>query len=332
MNIKSSLNIGGVSLCVHDGISLYTISKEHDQLFFYLSIIEPYSLNLISTHILAFPVNYHLKPCVDDDCIYVPTTQGEIIGIDKFSGSKIVTIDLGFSSIVAGPIQENKHIYSLCGTPLSSGIKVNTDLFSLQINNKMTGKKVLQGQSMKGDTFQMTVDNDFIWSVVGKTLYKFDRECNEIDRAALQFPAKYKPITTKHYVCCTSPMGSVEIFTKDTLKNQGKLITRQNNSPSVLYGKELIWAVGNLVFKIDVETPKTQLLGRLPTHIAGESVIINNNLFSTNLDGRVFRFDLQSFVTQQLRVNNKQVYNLLQIENHLIFTDDTTVYNIEVSL
>ena len=127
-------------------------------------------------------------------------------------------------------------------------------------------------------------------------------------------------------------MGSIEIFTKDTLKNQGKLITRKNNSFPTLHDKELIWAAGSLVFRVDIETPKAQHVGVLPASIAGESVIIDNNLFSASLDGRIFQYDLQSSTTQQLRANDKQVYNLLQIENHLIFSDGTKVYNIEVSL
>jgi len=329
MQIKSFLNIGNISLCVHDDISLYIISKEHDQLF-HLSIIEPYSLKLISTHILAFPVNYHLKPCVDDDCIYIPTTQGEIIGIDKFSGSKIVTIDLGCRCIVADPIQENVYIYSLCGIPLSSGIKTNTDFFSLQINDKMTGKLLLQGQSMKGDILQMAIDDDSIWSVVGKTLYKFNKGCDEIGHVNLQFPSKYKPIITKQYICCTSPLGSVEIFNKGTFRNHGKLITRKNDSFPILHNQDMIWAVGNLVFKIDIEIPKAQHIGVLPGKVAGESVIIDNNLFNSSLDGRIFQYNLQSLVVKQLRVSNKQVYNLFKIKNHLIFLDNDKVYNVEV--
>ena len=79
-----------------------------------LFVLDPNSFEKIYIFNILNNIVEHLNPCIDNDCIYVPTSDGQIIGYDKFNGRSLIHMDLGPMLAVSDPYSLSITLKILC--------------------------------------------------------------------------------------------------------------------------------------------------------------------------------------------------------------------------
>lgn len=239
-----------------DESCLYTLSVPDS--YVELSVFNSKDLRLIETFQLIYRPQYLVPSILDKNCIFLPSVDGRLIGQDKFSGKLLVDVDLGPMMIVSEPCQDNEFIYSLCGIPIADrALRPNTKTFCVCINNKISGKKIGQTQSLVGQPSGLCL-HEKLWLVVDRVLYQFSKQGELEKTRKLSFWTPYKPIFHANHIFVCSQSGLVEVFDAD-LNPINRFMTGTNMIPPIS-AQNLYWFIKDAVYEIS----NTSVVSHIP--------------------------------------------------------------------
>lgn len=312
-----------LSFCCDNG-AIYLLSPWKGEVL--LSTFNPWTMKVTSSFSSALPFNQLLQIRVDDSCVYIPTMQGEIIGIDKFSGEKVVHCDLGMMTMVANVEQNDSHLYTICGVPIMNGLKTDTESLCITSSDKVTGKKSGQSSSIKGRVCPLSLD-DHVWGLFGKTLYKYSPACEKINQTDVQFLPNYRPVIADNFVCSASSRGSLEVFHKDSVKSHVNFILEKNKSSPVTINNKVYWFLDRELKLIDLDTKKVSSLYQLKHRVRSTPVVFNETIHVTD--------DAGNLITIKDNVSSLQVANEIfgqpmVYDDFVVLVSKDNIYRIDI--
>ncbi len=324
MIIENSIKMPAIIQSANDSILLYVLSKADTIIG--LSVIDSDSCKNIASFWLQLNPNTYSSPCVDNDCLYLPTDDGQIIAIDKFSGSKHVTIDFGPIIIMSDLLQDEENIYTLCGIPISSKTKTDTSRYSICVGNKETGKQVAQSELIKADNIFINVDTD-IFIIHDKQLSCYSKLGEHKYTIDLNFRPSYKPILTPQYVVCASSNGALEIFNKEDLSSYRLMAATTNFAPPVnIKDNILLWHADRFCHKIDVEKREASMGAMVKNSVNSEPVCQGQYIYAAD-KCNIIRNEMSTLEESKLDIE-EHIQRLAPTGKHLFAICDSVIHKI----
>lgn len=326
MRIKDIIELPNVLNYTKDDSAIYFLIRWGSGI--QLCILDALSFKIVSRFSIPVDLNPFTKPCVDESCIYVSNNNGEILALDKFSGEKLIGLDLGMMINVSDLCQDNENIYSLCGIPITDGVKINTHKFCICINNKITGKKIYQSQSLQGVICSIYLDN-YIWGTVGKKLFKCDKQCEMKTNVNLNFTPNYKPIMTNEFIVCASITGSLEIFNKN-LQSHAKLMVSENKfAPIQMNNNCLLWAVQDTLFVVNLQDKCINSIFKTTIPFKSNLAKTQSSYFVANESGRLLNINNDGKLDNSIDMKDTTLFDIIIIEDNLILVSQSHLYLVE---
>lgn len=249
----------------------------------HLLTFDLHSFEFVASYPVYVPINHDIRWCVDQDRIYLPTLEGQVLAIDKFSGDRLASMDMGSMIVVADLEHDDDHVYSLCGVPLSNGIKINLQTYALCQNYKNSGKKLRQSQCIEGKKCSFLLDT-YIWTVFGKNLLVFDLEFNKQARYSLSF-TPWQPLATDSFICLSSAFGSLEVFRKSNIQCIMRKIIAHQFPPINIGEDHLCCITKGGIYKFDLQKGKSDLISNRSIDASHGAVACDDVIFASNQTG-----------------------------------------------
>lgn len=338
MRIKRTKQSSGTVVgYVADKFSLYVLMETKGTIDLYNFEAESFREMMSTT--IRDTVNPHSEPCIDDDCIYIPTDHGSILSFDKLSGEVLATLNLGSMIVISNIFQTKKEIITLCGLPLSGKYQKDLDKQCISVNDKVSGRKLAQSQIMTGEAFGASVC-DQIYVLNHGWLYQYDLNCELRNKIGLRVNRLYPPIITEDFVVCASRIGALHIFNKPDLTFHGRMFIEKNSSPPIHTGhNELHWfAKGSWksreinddrggLHKIDLKSLGQHELSKFCGEVETSPAVCNGKLLAGNTEGLL----LSPIDQDSLQVSNAPLRKICVVDNHLFVASQDNLYQIEVN-
>jgi len=326
MNIKNSTSWPDTTNACYDDMIVYIVSSWKSGIL--LSALEPVAFKFPDRFSLNISYNPLLSPCVDDNCIYFPTREGEILGIDKFSGSKMMTSDLGMNIPVGNLEQNEQHVICLCGTPIVLPGKTDIETFCVCVINKETGQKIAQTQAMRSKFLPSMTYDHLIWAISDKTFFGYSSTGECLSQHSLNFSSPYPPICTDNFVACVSDIGTAEIFRKENGSLFSKIIIEKNSSPPIAYQDNLIWFTENHVSIINVSNQRVQK-HKNKYRIRYKPVRVNDCVYALDEIGNLIAHNIKDQNTVSIKMPEK-CNRIIPIDELLVVLSSQSIYTVEI--
>lgn len=312
--------IGLFNWCCSDGPVLYILSPKDKH--FELSTIDSKSFVSVGRIKISYPYNPIAEPIIDEDIIFVPSVDGRIIGIDKFSNEHVVDIDLGSMMASRKSVCDANSIYTICSIPISNRKTTDTDISVICVNDKLTGKKKAQSCVLKGNMSPLLV-SDFIWGSHNKEIKRFSL-LGELEKVAkLSFVQSF-PVLLPDFLLSFSESGGIEIFDLD-LRPHMKLMVQKTKCPPVVSGELVYWATNGQVVQLTSDW-KVEKLSDFP-FVPISSVFLRGHLFVSTEEGVLVDLDVDKRTISSIYLDKKMRY--LQISgNHILVASDRELFQI----
>ncbi len=311
-----------------DDAALYALLQLKSR--FSLVIYDPQSFKKVSALPVPPSALNHLTPCIDNDCIYMPSAEGQIFGNDKFSGIRLVTMNLGPMMPVTDLKQDEKCVFACCGIPIKevSKPKTNTDLFCVVVNEKDKGKKLFQTQYFHG-TPLFVKHGKYLFIAAKNELHQFTSYGELVALQKLSINCEHEPVITDNFVVCSSTLGTLEIFRKSDLTLHGRILVAKNESPPVtIHGDIMYWFAQKSVFKIDLDKMNKTEIGETETYINAMPVFVNNKMYVPDTQGKILSVDDDGI--ELLRVSEQSVSKLIHLDGFIFAASNNNFLQIEI--
>lgn len=285
------------------------------------------SFDVLSRFLTHYSPNPYVLPCVDDNCAYLPAMDGRLIGIDKFSGKILVNVDLGSMMIVSDPLQDDDCLFSLCGVPIVRQYTTDMDVFCICVNNKHTGHKRYQSQSMQGKISPLTLESD-IWVTVGRRLFRYTKGVRFESSIPMNFDANYRPIIAENHIIVCSKNGSAEVFDQ-SLKPVAKWMGDRNYSSPVKVGlNKYVWFCGKTVYQMDLNALEMSEVARLERNIKADAIARNHFVYAGDEGGYLVELDIKTGAKRGLKISNGELWKPICVNDRIFISSDRELYQI----
>jgi len=331
MRIKNTDEITAhVTNYYSDGSALYVVF--HSKSSISLVIYDPDSFKKVSVLKITPLVLTHLNPCLDNDCIYLPTTEGQIFGNDKFNGTRLVTMELGPMIPVTDLQQNDNLVFSCCGLPIKEvkKPKTNTDLFCIVINEKENGKKIFQSQYFKGSP-SFVNDKDNLYVSANSNLFQFTDYGELVNAKSLGVECEFEPLITNDFVICSSSMGTLEILRKADLTLHRRILVEKTTSPPVCNDEFLYWFTNKSVFRVNLQTVEKEEIVKIASPVTAVPILKDNKLYTTDVQGSVISVDLNERTIDYKKVSIAALSKLVMIDELLFVASNTQLFQLDTT-
>jgi hypothetical protein len=273
---------------------LYVIQRTQE--FFLFRIFDRGFTELRSFR-AKFMFNNHVRPCVDKDCIYLPTLDGIIVLIDKFSGDQLGQINMG-SLLITADLRNNEHnIFALCLIPLSNGRKVTSKYRAICILDKHNLSERIQTQAF-------TISHDFLlddklYISDSDRLYYFTTKGVLLDSFDIDSPFDYAPIVCGSMIYCSRRDGTLEGFQQ---RKRLKLVVARNNVSPLRVRDQLFWPASDGIYHIQGEKIEKVVqydLGELTS-----ATHQNSNIYCLDTQGQLGIFNINDITWETKQLNS----------------------------
>lgn len=275
--MKAVLDCPGLLSFFADGETLYTCQQVKDHIVF--RFFETDSFEELGEFRTQMFLNHQISPHFDDDCLYLPTTDGLVLGLDKFCGEHLVTCRLGPMWPVGLFYTNSERLFSLCAIPLSSGKSQMT----ICASDKMSGEKLYQSMSMPSESATALFDNQ-IFVAAGDYLYAFDYELRPTWKAQLG-PLDYPPIRFRDQVWCSSSKGTISIIKRRCGSFLRKIFVARNRVAPVQLENSLYWFSDSGLYK--VHEAAIRHVEKTPLECICPPVLHNGKIYGVGSDTRM---------------------------------------------
>lgn len=307
-----------------DGISLYTMQVSDN--IIEINNLDTESFDSISTFLTHYKPNLLVKPTADKNCLYLPSIDGRIIGIDKFSGQMLVDIDLGMMNCISEPKLFENYIYTICNVPLSNKPGIHSRSIVICKNDLDTGTKIGQSQLFQGKFSSLFLINNHFYIIVDEYLYQMSENLEVLQKIKINSDCFNEIISVKNKIVISSNLGYLEIVDEKSLSSE-KFIFNKNRVSPVCINEDLIWFTEKkiIIFNIKNKTLKFAL----DTNIAYSNVIVkNHSVFATDDLGNISCLDGEKGSLDRLGVSSIGLKHLITIDNFIFTGNHKELYKI----
>ncbi len=329
MRIKNVEELRGhITNYYTDGSVLYVVWHSKNSIS--LVVYDPDSFKKISALQLPPLVLTHLNPCLDNDCIYLPTTEGQIFGNDKFSGIRLVTMELGPMIPVTDLHQNDNLVFSCCGLPIKEvkKPKTNTDIFCIVINEKEKGKKLFQSQYFKGSP-SFVSDKGNLFVSANRNLFQFTDYGELVNSKRLDVECEFEPLFTDDFVICSSSLGTLEILRKADLSLHGKILVDKASSPPVCTGDSLYWFTKKSLFHVNIKTLEKEKIADIKSQVNTVPILHDQKLYATDIQGNILCVDTNKQTVDYMKVSIAALSKLVMIDDYLFVASNNQFFQID---
>lgn len=265
--------------------------------------------------------NSKVQPFVDDSFLYLPAQGGQILKLDKFSGTVSRMIDVGAMEITSIVHSDENHICCLCGIPLRVGKNLTLSNFSICQINKNTGKKTCQSRVFSEPT-AVTYAGDF-YLTVGSTLMQMTSNFELLKSEKLAVTGYMAPVLSESHVICTNEMGAVEIFSRENLKFVKRMLLDKTVGQPAIRGNEAVFFASSGVHVLNLETGEPVLI-RYPVNSGPKCIATELGYFAI-VKNRIAQYKDGIITEKQVSIDD--LTQEINVANELIIIHDgKTVY------
>jgi len=324
MKQTNTLLVPNTTACITDGAMIHLL---HHQQTVNLSVIDPISFRVVDDFILDTRLMKRAQPCIDNDCVYIPTAHGQILGADKFSGEVLVTMDMGSMIVISELLQDKHNIYSVCGVPLTNGVKTETNTYTICVNDKLTGKKRFQSKS-EPDNIRLTI-GDTICGICKNKLSVYGKNCEPESSLGLSYAASFPPLMTENFIVSCTTTGTLEIFQRKSRESHGKLLIEPSNiAPIALPGNILYWITVNGIYSIGLQNNDVEFLGE-GAKATSLPIFDNGHLYFTS-QSNATKFNIETRKSENLTFSSGKHYKAMLFDRFLVLGSSDGLCQIEV--
>ncbi len=329
MQIQSSKQFNDVRFlyCLSDKLSLYFFGMTTDLM---IVCFDPESFEKMNAFQVNTSIQPDLKPSIDEGAIYIPTGFGEVLCFDKLSGDLLATMDVGTMLVVSDIYHDDQNVYSLCAIPLSANGEIRKDNYSICINDKNTGGKISQSQSVSKLPIFMNV-KDKIIVLSGRKLMSFNKMGLLQRQTNVVFPTAYKPVLTKNHVSCFSNIGTVEIFDLHDLSLTTRLQIGKTEYPPVSQRETIFHLTENSLETISLSEGKINHSHMLKHKPSCSLTCDENVVYGGTTNGYIFKYDIKTRRSEYLKTGANSIISLELIEEYLFAVSNNTIHQIRVA-
>lgn len=279
-------------------------------------------LNEISSYNLQYYYNHHLQGYCDDTTLYLPTRDGLVLALDKFTGEKFYTIDMGYAVWITPPKSDDRRVYALGVIPLSTGNHIKTNTLVLLVYDKATGKKLYQSQEMSSMSPRFLID-EFIHVAAGEKYYCYDKTMKLISTQQLSKLITYDPIVFESKVYLADDKGTLDIFENEMIS---KFYVAKNHTSPIVAANNLVWFTEQGIFQIN---------GTIETLTATKNTqFIFSGIIKDTLIGLTSRSEIYAVSKAGVRVTavmtNGKISNPCCIGDRFVLQYDDELHSLEV--
>ena len=304
-------------------LSLIGLSKYHTDII----SLDSDTMGLISRFPVETVVNPHVKYCLDDSCLYLPTKMGQILALDKFSGEILATMNTAMP-IMANLAVDDENIYCICGVPLSRQWKLVTDNFCICIFDKETGHKKVQTSYFSALPGFLNVSEHILVSA-GTQLLQYTKNGELKLQAQLGVSPDYAPLMTPNHIIYVSMSGIIRVFNTKDLSSFANIRAVPSKSNAVLTeNEEILWFTENGICRADYKKQSFKVVTSNKTVLS--SILLNEKMFGCDKNGILVQFDLKTNETQSVKLSDKLLNKPVQVDNYLFIASASHLYQIEV--
>lgn len=293
--------------------------------YFELLVIDGNTFTRISSSKISYHPNSIVRPFIDGDVIYMPSVDGRIIGIDKYSQDIVTDFDLGPVMALRKPVYDDNRMYTVCAIPISNRPKTDTDINVICINDRSTGKKIGQSCVLHGKT-SPTAITDRIWVSHSKNISRFSLDGEQERSAKLSFDQSYPPEVTDKYVFTFSAFGGIEIFDFN-LKPAGRLMTGRNECAPFRLEETVYWLLKGHLAKISLDTEQVERVAHYKEQPKGEPVFHGGRIYAATKEGGLLEVDVSKGVVNHLSLGENLQQPVL-VENNIYIASDSELFQI----
>lgn len=193
-------------------------------------------------------------PILDESCLYIPASGGQILALDKFSGLVLHIIDIGSMEIVAPLHQDRSALYCIAAIPIRHQNKLTLNNFSVIKIDKETFHKTYQSASQT-ISYGACYQDGIIFH--GKSLIRLGDSLDEVGVVALQDRDYYPPLGNVSWICCPASTGIVEVF-RPSLSFVNRVYVGASPLVPCLLGDTLFWGNGGRLSSVNLEQAVVQ--------------------------------------------------------------------------
>ncbi len=294
-----------------------------------LSMIDSDDLTVMGNFSIQTTPHEFYHSAADNSCVYIPTKEGQILAIDKFSGEILATANMAMP-IMSDVEQDKQNIYCICGVPISTKWRLNVDNYCLCISDKETGQKKAQTNYFDSPC-SMTLSNDDIWvsSSSLKRYLKTGEFVNEIKIPKLA----YKPIVTDNYVISCFHDGLVRVFNCNDLELYSIINAEPNISgPLITATEEIVWITDSGICRVNFHE-KVFLSIAANKNMAPVLALSPDRtlLFGCSTDGCLVTFDLYANTSSFIKLSKEQLQKPEVVGNYVFVLNKENLIQIEIS-
>jgi len=306
-------------------LSMLGLSKNHIDII----SIDADTMGVVSRFPVETEINPHVKYCLDDSCLYIPTKLGQILALDKFSGEILATMNTSMP-IMANLAIDDENIYCICGVPLSRPWKLITDNFCVCIFDKETGIKKVQTSYFSAMPSFLTV-SDHIWVTCGTYLLQYTKKGELRLQAHLGVPMEYPPLLASEQVIYVSMNGVVRAFNMEDLSPFAIIQAAPCDSDPVLTGdEEVLWFTKNGICRTNYKEREFKVVTSNKTSLY--STLLNEKMFGCDKSGNLVQFDLETNETQSVKLGSESLSRPVQVDDYIFIASASHLHQIETRL
>jgi hypothetical protein len=304
MNVVSHLEtMGEASYGLLDGELLYLLTVVSDRVLIYQIDLENFeTIEIFDAENGLHPV---AKGCLDGDFLYLPSVEGQILYIDRFSGHVVNTSDTIARYVVSEIWEFGGHLYALLGIPLAHPSKVSTNHYALVSIDKSDGHIRFQSEAIKGRLSRIASDpaTGEVYMGMGNSLIHFDHECRVVARTKTRLPAYHVPLITDDYVGVSGAVGVLEIYKRRSLEGAGRLSAGNNLSSPVNIGTNMAaWFTRSGVMILNLELSSAATVTSTPAIAVSDPALHDGAVYAGDQTGHIVAYHTVTSEMDRLKI------------------------------
>jgi len=237
-----TINSENVLEVLSDGLHIFVIRNTPTAI--QIEVLTKY-LDNVGLYELRYRYNPHVRGAVDNDAIYLPTMDGVILCLDKFSGEIFARIETYAQFLVCKPKIDDDYLYALGSVPVSTGHYIKSNILSVSKYDKKSGKKVWQSRSLPESEGLFSIYKGSIHIAAGQQYLSYSEDHHE-NQVQLSRQADYEPLIAHDSVYIASKSGTLDVIEHGKLE---KYFFAANATRPLFSGGSLFWLTGQGLFQ-----------------------------------------------------------------------------------
>jgi hypothetical protein len=221
--------------------------------------ITGYSLPAL-TRVVDFRISTRVptlaSPLLEESEMILPTSAGEVVSIDRYSGEVFKQYEIGRSVPSSALFVKHKTLYLLVGIPVVRDRSFKVSRFALLCLDLETGERKLS-KVVEAQAGNLLMHDGFLYAIMGQVVCRFDSNGEVINFTKTPLRHVLPPIISNGHLTLVSPKGSIHVLDTDlNWKRVGPIATRYDAAVAV---NSVIYLIGGGHFsRLDTDGYKVQ--------------------------------------------------------------------------